>query len=131
LASDSNAFAAGTDAAGNVYVAGSAYDAMGRSHAIVRTNAGGTWTTDDDFFDTVLTVDGYATDYGYSAFASDPVTGALYAGGNYYDWSTDASGWQIRSTAAATGPATFSTISISSSMTDGSTVKDPLQDLLA
>ncbi len=38
-----------TDTSGNVYVVGTASDAKNTQHSIVRTNAGGTWSTVDDF----------------------------------------------------------------------------------
>ncbi|HEV2687166.1 MAG TPA: hypothetical protein VGV35_01390, partial [Bryobacteraceae bacterium] len=43
----SSAGSVGADLAGNIYVAGSASEASGTSHGIIRSNAGGSWTTVD------------------------------------------------------------------------------------
>jgi hypothetical protein len=100
----SYAFAAGTDSAGNVYVAGgSTSSTYGGSHAIVRTNAGGTWSSSDDLHGDSNDPSRFA-DYTYRAFTADPVTGMLYAGGSFHyadDYSV-ADGWLIRSAPAAT-----------------------------
>jgi len=42
------AHSVGADLAGNLYVVGNAADADGTFHGIIRTNAGGSWTTVDD-----------------------------------------------------------------------------------
>jgi hypothetical protein len=73
-----NPFAMGTDLAGNVYVAGTTRPASGIAHAIIRTNAGGSWSTSDDF-----TGRGGEWTY-YSGLAVDSA-GTLYAGGAYGD----------------------------------------------
>jgi hypothetical protein len=116
--------AAGVDLAGNVYVAGDALDANGFDHAIVRTNIGGSWSTSDDFF----SADGSA-DYSYRAFAVDPATGTLYAGGTFSDYNTYDSGWLIRSAASPTALATTATFS-SSPITLGSASANSLLDML-
>jgi hypothetical protein len=117
LASSANAFpqGMGTDLAGNVYVVGGANDANNLSHAIIRTNSGGTWATVDDYVTPV---------YGaqYISFTVDS-NGKLYAGGQDDNW------WLIRSTS---GPATatsgsFSATAISSSKS----VRDPLLNLIS
>lgn len=84
---DAKAFAAGADLAGNIYTAGFAIDSTGHDHAIVRSNAGGTWSTSDDY-------QTGQTDSAYAALTCDSA-GNLYAGGGLYPWF-------IRSTA---GPA--------------------------
>ena len=63
------------------------------NHAIVRTNTGGVWSTSDDY--TGPTGDCQCW---YNAFAADPISGALYAGGE--ELTND--NWIIR---AALGPA--------------------------
>ena len=78
--------AVGTDLAGNVYVAGTANGSADVAHAIVRTNAGGSWSTADDY-----------PNASASAFAVDS-SGNLYAGGrNLYG----AGSWIVRSLPAA------------------------------
>ena len=67
-------FAIGTDPAGNVYVAGSAFDGAGRNHAVIRSNAGGNWMTVDDYSSSTT---GQTE---YLAFTADSA-GNLYAGG--------------------------------------------------
>ena len=116
LAATKNAVASGigVDAIGDVYVAGYAVDSSSVRHAILRTNAGGTWNTADDF-----TMGQFA---GYRGFASD-AAGNLYVGGS----DTDVSGtgqWIVRAASGSAAPATpaaaftFSTTPITSS-TDG------------
>jgi hypothetical protein len=92
-AHDAYAGAIGTDLAGNVYVVGGANDASNLSHAIVRTNAGGTWHTVDDYTNNTTSYDTY-----YFSFAADS-NGNLYAGGQV---SAD---WFIRSTKGPTATA--------------------------
>jgi len=84
---NAEAYAVGTDLAGNVYVIGDAADGA-LTHGIVRTNADGGWATVDDY----LGEDGQlgALDGG---FACDS-RGNLYAGG----W--DFNNWIIRSAVA-------------------------------
>ena len=82
------AYAAGVDLAGNVYVAGEAFDSTSHDHAIVRSNAGGSWSVSDDY----TGYDGLGAEY--NAFVTDS-TGNLYAAG------TDDNGWLIRSQPAA------------------------------
>jgi len=83
--------AIGADLAGNMYVAGGGYDsgALG-GRAIIRSNAGGRWTTVDDYPPGTLGSAGY-----WGGFTVDP-SGNLDAGG------ADSNGWFIRS---SPGPA--------------------------
>ena len=85
------AMAVGSDLAGNMYVAGYAYDNTGLPHAIIRTNTGGSWATGDDYTSTVSGSGAW-----YYGFAVDP-SGNLYAGGK--DLGSGA--WLIRSLPAA------------------------------
>jgi hypothetical protein len=98
---DATAYALGTDAAGNVYAGGFAIDAAGQYHAVMRSQAGGAWSTVDDYAGPAETT--------YTAFAADAVTGTLYAGGSAY--------WESAFIRSAPGPIpsvihpeTFSTI---------------------
>jgi hypothetical protein len=95
----SSALGAGTDLAGNLYVVGTAIDAGGVNHAVVRTNAG-RWQTIDDEPAT-------AGSARYMSFTAD-AGGTLYAGGfqGYV-------GWVVRS---APGPAAPAAIVTSSSL---------------
>jgi hypothetical protein len=97
-----------TDLAGNVYLTGSYY--VGDvSHSIVRTNAGGSWTTSDDF----------AYEPGsYGAEAScmtRDAAGTIYVGGQLLSATNDQQGWFVRSMSPSASPATFS----SAPITDG------------
>jgi hypothetical protein len=97
------AYAAGTDAAGNVYAAGKATDATGTNHSIVRSNAGGSWATVDDY---QAAAGKAAQAYGFAADSS----GNLYVGGQAQD-SAGSLHWFVRS-AAGPAPAAFSTTAI-------------------
>ncbi len=97
---ESCAFAVGTDALGNLYVAGRASDTSGNLssyHWIVRksTNGGNSWTTVDD----------YQLPANYSgeahAFATD-ANGNLFVAG-YAITSTNAY-WIVRESVGGTGP---------------------------
>jgi hypothetical protein len=103
-AKNAGAVGAGVDAAGSVYVAGWGIDGTNVRHAILRTNAGGAWTTVDDFQS--------GTRAAYAAFTPD-AAGNLYAAGN-----TGAGEWFVRSSpAAGAAPAAptsvFSTTTVS------------------
>jgi hypothetical protein len=90
-----NAPIAAADLAGTVYVGGTSSDSSGSLYSVIRTNAGGAWSTSDDD----------ANGDGYEAVAIDPTTGTPYG-------STDqGSTWTIRS-----GPAPASSSSISSAV---------------
>jgi hypothetical protein len=92
------AYALGFDAVGNVYAAGQATDSADVPHAIVRSNAGGSWNTVDDY-----------QHASYEAFTADS-NGNLYAGG-----ADDYTGL-IRTAPPVVAPTTtFSALSISSS----------------
>lgn len=67
------AFAAGVDAAGNAYAVGEGADSSNVWHSIVRTNAGGTWHTIDDY---QLTAGYASTGHGFAVDSS----GNLYEG---------------------------------------------------
>jgi hypothetical protein len=86
----------GTDLAGNVNVVGFGVDSSGVYHDLVRSNAGGSWTTVND-------LPGGGT---FDAFAVDP-SGNLYAGGALYD-SSNVDHWVIQSAAGPTAPASAS-----------------------
>ena len=76
---------------GTMDVAGYMYDTANISHAIVRSNAGGTWSTVDNYTGNVL--------YGGSYYAiTADAAGNVYAGGGDY---ADNGGWLIRSQPAA------------------------------
>jgi len=81
------------DASGNMVVAGWDQDTAGDTHAVVRTNAFGSWTTLDNY--------GYP-DGGveYDAVAVDS-SGNLYAGGDIWDNAETFDNWIIRSQPAA------------------------------
>jgi hypothetical protein len=81
------------DASGNMVVAGWGWDSVGDDHAVVRTNAGGSWTTLDNY----SYPDGNAD---YSAVAAD-TSGNLYAGGEVWDNAGTFDDWMIRSQPAA------------------------------
>lgn len=93
----SSALGAGTDLAGNLYVVGEAIDASGVDHALVRTNAGGWHTIDDE--------PAAAGSARYMSFTAD-ASGTLYAGG-----FQGGAGWIIRSAPGPTAPATVLTSS--------------------
>jgi len=75
----------GAGPAGNMYAVGRASDSAGVIHAVVRTNAGGSWATADDYTGT-----SGALYYGFAADAS----GNLYAGGHD---DAGSGSWLIRS----------------------------------
>jgi hypothetical protein len=81
------------DSSGNMVVAGWGYDGVGNDWALVRTNAGGSWTTVDNYG----YPDGSAE---YSAVAADN-SGNLYAGGEVWDNAGTFDNWMIRSQPAA------------------------------
>jgi hypothetical protein len=102
-------FAVGVDLAGKMYAAGYGVDSAGKYHGVIRTNADGSWSTADDYNG----ADAGVSDPAYLSFATDPTTGALYAGGTSY-WNT---GSFIRTAAgpapSATAMTTFSSVAIS------------------
>lgn len=135
---DADPIAMGTDLAGNVYAVGYGSGNSQTTHAIIRTNAGGTWGTSDDY------VGPAGTKYCYNAFAVDS-NGTLFAGGD--DMMSAAGPTFVRSmagpppaastqTAAAPSPqlsssptnsSLFSTTTISStSQTDSNRLVDEL-----
>jgi hypothetical protein len=79
------------DPSGSLYVAGEAYDGTGFDHAVVRTNAGGTWNTVDHYSGLTQSSDAW-----YNAIAADSA-GNVYAGGV----DDTAYTWMIRSQPAA------------------------------
>lgn len=92
LSATKNAVAtsAALDNSGHVYVTGYGIDANNVRHAILRTNAGGSWQTADDFQSGAAAT--------YAAFTAD-AAGNLYVAGN----GQDASGvgeWIVRSASA-------------------------------
>ena len=101
-ASDAAPQAMGTDAAGNVYVAGCVVEGS-IGHAIIRSNAAGSWSTKDDFTGAA------GSGASYNGFTTDSA-GNLYAAGN-----DDSSGWFIRSQPTAPTNLTAATDSISGS----------------
>jgi hypothetical protein len=74
-ATDASPVAMGADLAGNVYAVGYSGSGIMSTHAVVRTNAGGSWSTSDDYAGST------GTSPTYNAFAVDS-NGILYAGGN-------------------------------------------------
>jgi hypothetical protein len=110
--------AIGADTAGNVYVVGS-----NGADGIIRTNAGGGWSTSDDY----AGGDGGGAEY--NAFVTDS-SGTLYAGGD------DDAGTFVRSSPSLAAPtptpaATFSLVSIAAAVSSanvtifGSEVPEP------
>lgn len=87
----------GADSAGNMYAIGYAYDSANVAHAIIRSNAGGSWATVDDYMGASGTGASYR---GFAAFAVDS-GGNLYAGGG-----DNTNGWMIRSAQGAAPAAT-------------------------
>lgn len=73
------------DVAGTVYVGGRSVDSSGLQHSIMRTNAGGAWSTADDD----------ANGSEYDTVTIDPTTGTPYASTGFQ------SSWTIRSGPAA------------------------------
>jgi hypothetical protein len=112
---DSYPYAIGADPAGNIYVAGGNLNPGANSGStVLRTNAGGSWSTSDTF-------DGPSgSQQEYAAFAADS-EGNLFAGGGGLDAVGNYTGAFIRSmpvsTPAPAAPTTnlFSTSAISSS----------------
>jgi hypothetical protein len=113
----------GVDLAGNIYAVGYAgapwQDA---TDAIVRTNAGGSWSTSDDFAGPA------GTAYAYNAFAVDSA-GTIYAGGD--DMGLASNTTFVRSTpgpaapdASATRSTLFSSIAISGGIGGASMTND-------
>ena len=91
------ATAIGSDASGNIFVAGFAPDASGNQHAIVRSNVGGSWNTVDDY------VSGNGPNpesYNYALTVDS--AGNAYAGGGDLD-----SNWFIRSSPGPTAKVTL------------------------
>jgi hypothetical protein len=82
----SNAGGVGTDREGNVYVVGGTSDSDGNQHALIRSNAGGNWTTADDYQSASTNA------VFYDAFTTDS-SGRLYASGR----DGYPNGWLIRS----------------------------------
>jgi hypothetical protein len=103
----SHSFGMGTDLAGNVYVVGQVQITGVGRHGVIRTNAGGSWSTVDD-------VSGM-----YWAFTVDS-SGTLYAGGS------NTTGSLIR---CAPGPAPLAPAAAFSSMQIAD-VTDPFDDIL-
>jgi hypothetical protein len=95
------------DLNGTVYVAGAVYAAGPGQDAVVRSNVGGTWHTEDYFAN--------ANNY---AVAIDPVTATPYAGGE-----SGGGDWFVRSGSA---PATFSSTAIAA---DSTTLPRPIDYL--
>lgn len=100
---------------GIVYVAGVSTDSSGNTHAIIRTNAGGTWQTADDYVD--------ANADRYSAVTIDPTTGTPYAGAADI-WTIRSGPAPMTSTAMASPSATFASTPITGG-TNPSSLFDP------
>ncbi len=74
--SEASPLAMGADLGGSIYVVGYAGTSLNATHAIIRTNAGGSWSpTSDDYAGPA------GTAFAYNAFTVDS-TGTLYAGGD-------------------------------------------------
>ena len=93
----STAVAVGADLAGNVYVVGNGMDATNVNHMVIRTNAGGSWATVDDY----QLVAGKLATAGRAGFTVDP-SGNLYAAGQAQD-SAGSYHLIVRSAAGPTG----------------------------
>jgi hypothetical protein len=81
------------DPSGNMVVAGWGQDSVGDEYAIVRTNAGGSWTTLDSY--------GYPDGNAYYDAVAADTSGNLYAGGEVFDNAGTFDNWMIRSQPAA------------------------------
>ena len=108
---NAGANAVGTDLAGNMYVAGMAEDPTGTpslAHAIVRSNAGGSWARVDDYQG--------GSAYGNLALTVDS-SGTIYAAGPENVAPNSGYTWLVRSTTNSAAPVTGMAAAVFSSTT--------------